>query len=124
MSIAESYRKAWVRATEGDTSQVEEIYDDKFQGFSHSAGKPITKKDVIQTAELFSGARLEQFRSVYENTEFACVQHLIEMHKVENRAAGKYSILIAISHKNGKIVSQETGMTLLQKTNHTNTSTD
>ena len=124
MSIAESYRKAWVLATEGDTSQVEKIYDDKFQGFSHSAGKPISKKDVINTAKLFSGARLEQFRTVYENTEFACVQHLIEMHKVENRAAGNYSILIAISHKNGKIVSQETGMTLLQKTKQINTSTD
>ncbi len=124
MSIAESYRKAWVRATEGDTSLVEEIYDDKFQGFSHSAGKPIAKKDVIKTAELFSGARLEQFRSVYENTEFACVQHLIEMHKIEKRAAGKYSILIAIKHKNGKIVSQETCMTLLQNTNHHNISTD
>ena len=44
MSIAESYRKAWVRATEGDTSQVEEIYDDKFQGFSHSAGSRLQKR--------------------------------------------------------------------------------
>ena len=52
MSIAESYRKAWVRATEGDTSQVEKIYDDKFQGFSHSAGKPIARKDVIKNSQI------------------------------------------------------------------------
>ena len=35
------------------------------------------------------------------------------MHEVEQRSAGDYSILVAITLKNGTIVSQETGMTKL-----------
>ena len=113
MSILAQYENAWIRAAEGDLSGIENLYDPDFSGFSHSSGREINKDDVLKTADLFKGATVEKFRIIFENEDFACIQHNISMHEVEQRRAGAYSIVVAITLKNGPIVPQETGMTKL-----------
>jgi hypothetical protein len=107
MSLLEKWAKA---IDDKDVSAMSEIMHDDYQFTLHSAGKILSKQDVLNWVAMDDMVTTNN-RILYENDEIG-VNHAVVTFKSDGNVQGVLAFLI---FKDGKIFRQETGASNLPK---------
>ena len=106
MSILEKWSKA---IDDRDLEAMDELLHDDYEFMLHSAGKVLSKQDVIDWVA--SDIVTSNNRILYENDEIG-VNHAVVTFKSDGNVQG---VLAFLKFKDGKIWRQETGASNLPK---------
>ena len=107
MSLLEKWGKALDNL---DMNSLDEIYHDDYEFTLHSAGKILSKQDVIDWVAS-DDIVTSNNRILYENDEIG-VNHAVVTFKSDGNVQG---VLAFLRFKDGKIWRQETGASNLPK---------
>ena len=107
MSLLEKWGKA---LDDLDMDFLKKIYHDDYEFTLHSAGRTLSKKDVLDWIAM-DDVITNNYRILYENDEIG-VNHAVVTFKSDGNVQG---VLAFFRFKDGKIFRQETGASNLPK---------